>query len=142
MAKADAYVEEESFEVLYPSISEQWKVELPLTEPKRAPEPQGHTFFPFWTMYARAIEDRLVVMSTAFLVTNERKYAERVKEHLMSLTSFGKWYEFDERGAEGNLSNAHLPLGVSSAYDAIHRLLTEDERRSIRQAILEKDRSR
>ena len=45
LAKADAYVEEESFEVLYPSISEQWKVE-PLTEPKRAPEPQGHTFFP------------------------------------------------------------------------------------------------
>ncbi len=138
LAKADAYVEEESFEVHYPSISDKWKVTLPLTEPKRAPEPQGHTFFPFWTMYARAIEDRLVVMSTAFLVTNERKYAVRVKEHLLSLTSFGKWYEFDERGAEGNLSNAHLLLGVSSAYDAIHSLLTEDERRSIRQAILEK----
>ncbi|WP_235440342.1 DUF4962 domain-containing protein [Paenibacillus sp. DMB20] len=138
LSKADAYVEEESFEVLYPSISNQWKVALPLTEPKRVPEPQGHTFFPFWTMYARAIEDRLVVMSTAFLVTGERKYAVRVKQHLLSLTAFGKWYEFDERGAEGNLSNAHLLLGASCAYDAIHSLLTEEERRSIRQAILEK----
>ena len=53
------------------------------------------------------------------------------------LAAFGKWYEFDERGAEGNLSNAHLLLGASSAYDAIHSLLTEEERRSIRQAILE-----
>lgn len=138
LAKADAYVEEDSFEVLYPSISDQWKVALPLTEPKRVPEPQGHTFFPFWTMYARAIEDRLVVMSTAFLVTEERKYAVRVKQHLLSLAAFGKWYEFDERGAEGNLSNAHLLLGASCAYDAIHSLLTEEERRSIRQAILEK----
>lgn len=138
LSKADAYVVEESFEVLYPSISDQWKVTLPLTEPKRVPEPQGHTFFPFWTMYARAIEDRLVVMSTVFLVTGERKYAVRVKQHLLSLAAFGKWYEFDERGAEGNLSNAHLLLGASCAYDAIHSLLTEEERRSIRQAILEK----
>lgn len=138
LAKADAYVEEDSFEVLYPSISDRWKIALPLTEPKRVPEPQGHTFFPFWTMYARAIEDRLVVMSTAFLVTEEKKYAVRVKQHLLSLAAFGKWYEFDERGAEGNLSNAHLLLGASCAYDAIHSLLTEEERRSIRQAILEK----
>lgn len=138
LAKADDYVEEDSFEVLYPSISDQWKVAMPLTEPKRVREPQGHTFFPFWTMYARAIEDRLVVMSTAFLVTEERKYAVRVKQHLLSLAAFGKWYEFDERGAEGNLSNAHLLLGASCAYDAIHSLLTEEERRSIRQAILDK----
>lgn len=138
LAKADAYVMEESFEVLYPSISEQWKVRLPLTEPKRVPEPEGHTFFPFWTMYARAIEERLVVMSTAFLVTGEEKYAVRVKQHLLSLAAFGKWYEFDERGAEGNLSNAHLLIGVSSAYDAIYGVLAEGERSCIQQAILEK----
>lgn len=138
LAKADAYAMEESFEVLYPSISDQWKVMLPLTEPRRVPEPKGHTFFPFWTMYSRAIEERLVVMSTAFLVTKEKKYAVRVKQHLLSLASFGKWYEFDERGAEGNLSNAHLLIGVSSAYDAIYEVLAEEERSCIQQAILEK----
>ncbi|WP_054955599.1 heparinase II/III domain-containing protein [Paenibacillus dakarensis] len=138
LAKADTYEMEEGFTVLYPSIPDQWNITLPLTEPKRVPEPEGHTFFPFWTMYSRAIEERLVVLSTVFLVTEEKKYAVRVKQHLLSLAAFGKWYEFDERGAEGNLSNAHLLIGMASAYDAIYSLLSNDERRLIRQAILEK----
>jgi hypothetical protein len=136
--KADEFMEESSFQVHYPVISRVWTVQIPLTEPAPDPEPPGYTDFPFWTMYARAIEEKLTILSTVLLVSKEERYAERIKMHLLSLCKYSKWYEFDHRGAEGNLSNAHLTIGVSIAYDSVHAYMTENERSLVREAILQK----
>ncbi|WP_157929340.1 heparinase II/III domain-containing protein [Paenibacillus ihbetae] len=136
--RAAGYLNETGFTVHYPSISQEWHVSLPLEEPEPTPDPQGYTDFPYWTMYARAIEERLIVLSTVYIVTGKVDYAEKARGYLLALASYGKWYEFDHRGAEGNLSNAHFLIGVSAAYDAIRDIITEGERLRIRDAILSK----
>ena len=135
LSQAQYYLHEESFEVNYPSISFRWTIQLPLNEPDRMPEPIGYTDFPYWTMYSRAIEERLVVLSTVYLVTKQKEYADRIRGHLLDLSRYGKWYEFNHRGAEGNLSNAHFTIGVAAAYDSIRDTLTAEERVVIRKAI-------
>jgi hypothetical protein len=126
--KADEFMEESSFQVHYPIVSRIWTVQIPLTEPAPDLEPPGYTDFPFWTMYSRAIEDRLTILSTVLLVSMEERYAQRIIMHLLSLCKYSKWYEFGHRGAEGNLSNAHLTIGVSIAYDSVYAYMTENER--------------
>lgn len=138
LSQAQYYLLEESFEVNYPSISFKWTIQLPLSEPDRMPDPRGYTDFPYWTMYSRAIEERLIVLSTVYLVTKQREYADRVRGHLLDLSRYGKWYEFNHRGAEGNLSNAHFTIGVAAAYDSIRDTLTAEERVVICKAIWNK----
>jgi hypothetical protein len=133
---ADNYVQEERFEVKYPSVTMTMLVELPLTEPKTIPNPAGYVDYPFWTMFSRAVEERLTVLSTAYMVTGETVYADKAKMYLLALTEFSKWYEFDHRGAEGNLSNAHLVIGAASAYDALYGYLTAEEREIAAKALL------
>ncbi|WP_235941625.1 heparinase II/III domain-containing protein [Paenibacillus puerhi] len=56
--------------------------------------------------------------------------------YIRGLADFGKWYEFDHRGAEGNLSNAHFVIGAATAYDAIRDTLAEPERQAAAEALL------
>ncbi|MEH7012265.1 heparinase II/III family protein [Neobacillus niacini] len=135
---AEQYVRENEFSVAYPSINTEWNISLPLKQLAPVEDPPGYIDFPFWTMYSRAIEDRIKFLSFAYGMTGEKRFAAKVKEYLLSLSSFSRWYEFPHRGAEGNLSNAHFTLGMSMGYDAIFTLLTEVEKTTIKEAILTK----
>jgi len=134
--RAAGYLNETDFTVQYPSISQEWHVSLPLEEPEPTADPEGYTDFPYWTMYARAIEERLVVLSTVYIINGKAEYAEKARRYLLALASYGKWYEFDHRGAVGNLSNAHFLIGAAAAYDAIRDMLAEEDRLQIRESIL------
>lgn len=136
LQQADEYEREQQFQVSYPSVSDVMLVPLPLVEPKTIPNPAGYVDYPYWTMFSRAVEERMYALSIAFLVTGESRYAKKAKMYLVALAGFSKWYEFDHRGAEGNLSNAHFMIGAAIAYDAIHGTLTEDERQSLSEALL------
>jgi len=136
LRKADEYVLEEQFVVAYPSVSNKLTVPLPLREPDPIPEPEGYVDYPFWTMFSRAVEERLHTLSVACLGTGDSRYAARIRMYLTGLAGFSKWYEFDHRGAEGNLSNAHFVIGAAIAYDSVRSLLDPDERRTIAGALL------
>ena len=135
---ADRYADERQFAVKYPMIQFEITVDLPLVALDPLPEAEGYVDFPYWTMYSRAIEERMTVLSTAYALTEQDKYGQKVKEYLLALAKFPKWYEFPHRGAEGNLSNAHFTLAAAIGYDSIYSLLDEDEREEVRLAMLEK----
>ncbi|WP_053074944.1 heparinase II/III domain-containing protein [Ornithinibacillus californiensis] len=135
---ANEYTVEKNFQVNYPVINFTLHVELPLIQLEDLPEPVGYIDFPYWTMYSRAIEERIKTLAVAFGLSQQKKYADKIREYLLALSKFSRWYEFPHRGAEGNLSNAHLLIAVAVGYDAIFHFLTEDEKKEIRIAIIEK----
>ncbi|WP_419961223.1 heparinase II/III domain-containing protein [Psychrobacillus sp. BM2] len=135
---AESYVEEKEFTVLYPSCSVQLNIPLPLIQLEPVGDPPGYIDYPFWTMYSRAVEERIRILAFAYGVTKEKKFAEKVKEYLLSLSSFTRWFEFPLRGVEGNLSNAHFTLGAAIGFDAIMHTLSTAEKKTIKQAILTK----
>ena len=135
---AESFVDEKEFKVRYPSCSVQLTIPLPLTQLEPVGDPPGYIDYPFWTMYSRAVEERIRVLTFAYGMTSEKRFAEKVKEYLIALSSFTKWFEFPLRGAEGNLSNAHFTLGAAIGYDAIIHFLSDSEKNTIKQAILTK----
>ncbi|WP_062106851.1 heparinase II/III domain-containing protein [Bacillus niameyensis] len=138
LAQAKRFLTETEFQVSYPMINYQLTVSLPLQQLATLPEPKGYVDFPYWTMYSRAIEERITVLGKAYGLTKKREYGEKVKEYILALARFERWFEFPHRGAEGNLSNAHFTLAMASGYDAIFDLLDEQEKDIVQTAILEK----
>ncbi|MFJ5768977.1 heparinase II/III family protein [Psychrobacillus sp. NPDC093180] len=135
---AELYVVEKEFTVLYPSCTVQLDIPLPLVQLEPIGDPPGYTDYPFWTMYSRAVEERIRILSFAFGMTKEKRFATKVKEYLIALSSFTRWFEFPYRGAEGNLSNAHFTIGAAIGYDAIFHTLDSSEKNMIKNAILTK----
>ncbi|MEK3978554.1 heparinase II/III family protein [Psychrobacillus sp. FSL K6-2836] len=135
---AESYADEKEFTVVYPSYSVQLNIPLPLKQLEPVGDPPGYIEYPFWTMYSRAVEERIKILAFAYGITEEKRFAEKVKEYLIGLSSFTRWFEFPLRGAEGNLSNAHFTLGAAIGYDAIMHLLSSSEKNTIKNAILTK----
>ncbi|UYZ21704.1 heparinase II/III family protein [Mesobacillus jeotgali] len=136
--QAEKYLAENDFKVAYPSCDVVLDITLPLVELDPVGDPPGYVDYPFWTMYSRAIEERIKVLSFAYGMTGDVRYSSMIKEYLLSLSSFSKWYEFPHRGAEGNLSNAHFLLGVAIGYDAVFNTLSAQEKETIEEAIFSK----
>ncbi|WP_182914496.1 heparinase II/III family protein [Paenibacillus sp. 1011MAR3C5] len=136
--EGDRYAEESGFRVTYANAPDVIDVVYPLLQPDPLPNPPGYVDYPFWTMYSRGIEHRLITLSLLYALTEERGYADKAKAMLLDLAAYRRWYEFPARGAEGNLSNAHFTLGAATAYDTLYGMLTIEEREIIRTSILEK----
>lgn len=107
---------------------------LPVTQPGPMKQPRDFTDYPFWTMLSRQIEERLVTLSAAWVLTGDRRYAEKAKNQLLELSRWAKWHEYDT--ANNNLSLPHFTLGAAVAYDELFDVLSEQERASVRNAIL------
>lgn len=136
--EGERFAEERGFRVTYLNAPDVIDVAYPLVQPDPLPNPPGYVDYPFWTMYSRGIEHRLITLSVLYALTEEMRYADKAKAMLLDLARYRRWYEFPARGAEGNLSNAHFTLGAATAYDILHSILTVQEREIIRSAIMEK----
>ncbi|RLQ94864.1 heparinase II/III family protein [Falsibacillus albus] len=135
---AEKYASEKEFSVSYPSCDIVLNIPLPLVQLEPVEDPPGYTDYPYWTMYSRAIEERIKVLSVAYGMTRKDSFASKIKEYLFSLSAFSRWYEFPKRGAEGSLSIAHFVLAVSIGYDSIYNTLASEEIWIVNQAIFEK----
>ncbi|WP_462409870.1 heparinase II/III domain-containing protein [Neobacillus sp. Marseille-QA0830] len=135
---ANDYAAETGFTVAYPSCNRELTITLPLKQLEPVGDPPGYVDFPFWTMYSRAVEERIKILSFAYGMTGDARFAEKVKEYLLALAKFSRWYEFPHRGAEGNLSNAHFTLGAAIGYDAIFHMLSDSEKTIIKESLITK----
>ncbi|WP_338777327.1 heparinase II/III family protein [Metabacillus sp. FJAT-52054] len=133
---AEEYLEERELLITYGKASHTMTVSIPLLQPNQLEDPPGYKEYPYWTMFSRRIEERIKGLSMAYCLTERKEFAEKINEYLLGLAGFTRWYEFPQRGSEGNLSNAHFLMGAAIGYDTIRHLLTERDARLIRNAIL------
>ncbi|MBN2288644.1 MAG: DUF4962 domain-containing protein, partial [Candidatus Glassbacteria bacterium] len=105
---------------------------LPVME-EPPPFPEGGFNYPLWRNYydqARKMGQVLDFLGFCYLVSGERKWADRAREWLMALT---RW---DTQGTSNMAYNDEVAMPVllngARAYDWIYDALTENERAAVR----------
>jgi len=129
IALADRCFEEQEI-VVY---SGRYRTSVPPAEP-----PRHEDDFPYWTGLSRAIEQRICSLATAYLLSGERRYADLCRSWTLALCEWPAWNDPDFSCHPSCLDTGHLCYAVAFAYDFIHDTLTQDERRTIREALLSK----
>jgi hypothetical protein len=111
-----------------------YRLPYPPAQPEAKAQPYGFTDYPFWTRLSRQIEDRLVHLTLAWSLTGETRFADKAKDILLGIAGWQKWHEYDK--ATNNLSLPHFTIAASVAYDELFDVLSEEERRQVRSAIV------
>ena len=134
-----------------------YKVNMPFSD-GRTPIPWEYTLsdqmppphddaphYPPWTAMTQeqrpdAITVRIKVLSAAYLITGDVKYAERAKKIVMNLTHWEYWTDrsYSAGRTKACLDTGHLTKCVALFYDWCYDTLSEDERAAIRDSIIEK----
>jgi hypothetical protein len=99
--------------------------------------------YPIWTAMfqerADSITTRLQYFTAAYVVTQEPRYLEKAKEIVLSLCAWpGIWTDPSYASAKPCLDTGHAATWVGIFYDWCYDALTEDERRIVRTALVEK----
>jgi hypothetical protein len=76
--------------------------------------------------------ERIIDLSTAWKVSGEQKYLERVKRELLNVSSFKDWHPAH------HLDTAEMQIAVAIGYDWLYDQLTDDEKTLIANALLNK----
>ncbi|MEA3401953.1 MAG: heparinase II/III family protein [Armatimonadota bacterium] len=99
--------------------------------------------YPPWTAMTQeqrddAITVRLKSLSFAYLVTGERRYAERARQIAMHLVNWQWWSDPDYGRGIACLDTGHITKCMGLFYDWCFDTLTDEERARVREAIAEK----
>ena len=103
-----------------------------------APPPRHKDGFPYWTGLSRAIEARVEALATAYLLTGDKRYADLARSWVLALCEWPAWTDPDYPSGRACLDTGHFCHAVAVAYDFVYDQLTEADRRTIRDALLEK----
>lgn len=80
----------------------------------------------------RAAQGRLLYLSAAYNLTSDKKYSDAARVQLARLCALEDW------GTSHFLDIGECALGVGVAYDWLYSVLSDDEKRAIERAIVEK----
>lgn len=111
------------------------KYRIPL--PPAVP-PRHKDNFPYWTGLSRALEIRIEALSTAYLLTGERKYADLAKTWMLAICDWPQWTDPDLDIADACLDTGHFCYAAAFTYDFCYDALTEAERLKLRGTLLDK----
>ena len=111
------------------------KYRIPL--PPAVP-PRHEDNFPYWTGLSRALEIRIEALSTAYLLTGERKYADLAKTWMLAICDWPQWTDPDLDIADACLDTGHFCYAAAFTYDFCYDALTEAERLKLRGTLLDK----
>jgi len=100
--------------------------------------PRHEDSFPYWTGLSRAIEIRIEAMATAYLLTGEKRYADLAKSWTLALCEWPRWNDPDYPSQPACLDTGHFCHAAAFAYDFLYDVLSEQERKTIADALLEK----
>ncbi len=147
LAQADRYLDAPPYS---------YKVNMPIGGGKSVPweytlsdaTPPSHDdvpSYPPWTAMTQeqrpdAITVRIKALAAAYLITGDIKYAERAKKIVMHLTNWDYWTDRSYGRGKINacLDTGHITKCVGLFYDWCYDTLTEQERATIRDALIEK----
>ena len=104
--------------------------------------------YPTWNDIAYGTGQRAKILSMAYLITGDVKYAEKNKGILMALSNWSIWTSPDHWNGRGGcgghqhypacMDTAYITEGVAMSYDALYNYLNESEREIIRNAMISK----
>ncbi|RMF41309.1 MAG: DUF4962 domain-containing protein [Planctomycetota bacterium] len=80
---------------------------------------------------SRAAKDRVLLLSLMYRLTQEKQFAARAWKELDTVTRFKDW------NPSHFLDTAEMTFAVAIGYDWLHDVWTDDQRRQLRQAIIE-----
>ena len=103
------------------------------------PKHDDYPHYPCWTGMSRQIETRIIHLSFAHLVTQDRSYFEKAKEAVLHLCRWpGTWTDPSYSNPGACLDTSHLSIAVALFYDWCYDQLTDDERALIRKSLVDK----
>ena len=76
--------------------------------------------------------DRIYTLATAYRISADRRYADRAIQELLAVTAFSDW------NPRVFLDTAEMLHAVAIGYDWLFDVLSDEQRRTIRQAIVDK----
>jgi oligo-alginate lyase len=87
---------------------------------------------------SRQISTMAMYLGLAFQVTQEKTYAEKLREALLHFTQLKRWAGDAQRDPPWNseLNTAHFCFGYALGYDSIYHTLSETDRRTIAQGMI------
>lgn len=134
---ADKFAEEKYFECSYYG-GHVVRFDHPLTQPGYIPNPPkfiSNSRYPYWTGMSSAIRARLQYLATAYLLTNDDKYAEKAIEMCMSLAKWNSWSDPTYGNGNACLDSGYLTFGVCMVYDFLYDRFTAEQRETIKEGI-------
>lgn len=105
------------------------------------PHPNNPSYPP-WTKVSRDLENRLVLLAFAWLMTGDEAYLRNEQQTgavdtAKMLAQWSQWTDPYYSCGAACLDTAHLTFGAATLYDFAYDALTEDERAAVRSAIAE-----
>lgn len=113
---------------------------LPPEQPGHIEEPPGFDsksfgHYPYWTQLAKKYQTRMHSLSLAYAASGREDYARRAIEYALALSKWDVWTDLDYR--EGTcLDTCHITMGVAAVYDICYDLMSEEERRAVRDGLV------
>jgi len=134
---ADAIVEETYFVCSYYG-DHKIRFDYPLTQPDYIPNPPkfiSKSRYPYWTGMSATIRNKLQCLATAYLLTNEDKYAEKATSMCLSLSEWTSWSDPTYGNGNACLDSGYFTFGVCMVYDFLYDRFTDEEREKIKDGI-------
>jgi hypothetical protein len=119
-----------------------WTYSISSTMPPPHPNNPG---YPPWTKVSRDLQSRMEVLSFVYAVTGDSKYLSNAQgtgalDIAKAVSAWSKWTDPGYLCGTGNscLDTAHLLLGVGMTYDLGYGVMTDAERKTLREALIQK----
>jgi hypothetical protein len=113
---------------------------LPPQQPGKMEEPPGfdsksYGHYPYWTSMSKNIQNRMQNLALAYASTGKPEYARRAIDYALALSKWTVWTDLDY-GNTTCLDTCHITFGVATVCDACYDAMTAEERRTVRDAII------
>ena len=141
LGQAKEYLAETEYSTSFSAYGTTYNIVIqdpPVIQPVSPSAPDGYSVWPFWTTLSRGIQNRLEVLSMAYILTGDKAYARKAIDFAVAMSGWDLWHDPKDGypKQQTNLDTAHLVQGVSMAYDACYDQMTADERTKVCNAII------
>ncbi len=141
IAEANKLMAEKSYSTNFSAYGSTYTITInnPPTEMPVSPSaPSGYGVWPFWTMLGRGIQNRLEVLSMAYMLTGDTAYSDSAIQFLDAMCGWELWHDPKDGypTQKTNLDTAHIVQGAAIVYDVCYDQLTEAQREKFCNAII------
>ncbi len=144
--EADGYLKDKSLTLIYYGGYNYTFPEIGKQPPLWIPAPPGYnnSLYPYWGNYCKNLQSRLQALTMAWLLTGESKYSNKAISLAMDISKWDCWAQPPKENWDPavdtkntGLDSSYLLQGVCMVYDVCYSLLSQKQRDTIVNAIVE-----